>query len=79
MIISELIKVLEQRKERWGDINVMAQWEGVFHDIEPDSVWKMKEGDYEIWERQAPTLIVDADFNYYKKAYAEDLKEGEKL
>lgn len=78
MLISELILVLEARKERWGDIEVLLEWESTFHEVEQQFVYKMEvDKDRPDYEQRGHVLLIDADEGFYKEAYAEDQNEGE--
>lgn len=67
MKISGLIAVLQNRMEKYGDIEVEVTWESTTCQISTDSIYKSKEG----------SLYIDADGNNYKYAFAVDPTEGE--
>lgn len=66
MKISGVIKCLQNRLEKHGDIEVKVTWEGIIRELFFDRIYKSKFG----------SLYIDADFNQYKEDFSEDINEG---
>jgi len=65
--ISEIIKILERRKNKYNDIIVQITWEGTRHMVYPNQIYASKDGH----------LLIDADDNCYKEEDAIDQNEGD--
>lgn len=62
MRTSELVKILQNRIKKHGDIEVIGTWEGTDHEIDTDNIYMTKNGN----------LAIDVDGNSYKNSCAVD-------
>jgi hypothetical protein len=60
--ISDLIALLEEARERWGDIEVRATWEGVTPEIA--GVYRGR-----AWEGETVAVLLDSDDQQYRHEY----------
>jgi hypothetical protein len=61
MKISELVAVLNDRRERHGDVDVIVMWETTTHEITLRCIYLRKDG---------AAIVIDADDNTYKDKFA---------
>lgn len=67
--ISEMIAVLQSKREKFGDVEVLVTWEGQKIDLVPSSIYASNEG----------TLLVDADLygdSIYREQFAHELEKS---